>query len=71
MENGAGTKVPHPIFKLIDDAAKQATAFTRLLQIHPLATVGQSKDQQKKNGEHRKAQRIIEENNPLIAPPIQ
>jgi hypothetical protein len=54
----------------VDQLVKREERLTRLLQIHPEATVGKARDQVKKNTAAREARDTLEGHDDLIAAPV-
>lgn len=56
--------------KMVDALVKREERLTRLLQIHPEATVGKARDQVKKNSATRDARAAIDDTDDFIASPM-
>ena len=67
--NERGTPVKNPRCSILEDLTRRAISLSRILQVHALATVGESKESRGKNTKARAAQetaRIVEDD-PLLA----
>lgn len=67
--NERGTPVKNPRCAILEDLTRRAISLSRILQVHALATVGESKESRGKNSKARAAQetaRMVEDD-PLLA----
>ena len=71
IENARGTQIVNPKHALLETLSRRAVALTRLLHIHPEATVT-AKDRAKSATAHREAQGVVASlDDSLIAKPAQ
>lgn len=56
--------------KYIEDLVKRDAMLTKLLQLHPEATVGKARDQVKKNQAAQSARETIEDADEFLSPPV-
>ena len=70
--NERGTPVKNPRASILEDLTRRAIQLSRILQVHALATVGESKESKRKNTAQRAAAEtaaVIEECDDLLASP--
>ena len=70
--NERGTPVKNPRASILEDLTRRAIQLSRILQVHALATVGESKESKRKNTAQRAAAftaSVIEDGDDLLASP--
>ena len=70
--NERGTPVKNPRASILEDLTRRAIQLSRILQVHALATVGESKESKRKNAAQRAAAEtaaVIEDGDDLLASP--
>lgn len=73
LVNDRGTVVMNPKHSLLETLSRRSIALCRTLQVHAIATVGESKQSRGKNSSQREAQRTvaqIDEDESLLARPM-
>jgi hypothetical protein len=73
IENQKGTPIINPRHSLLEILSRRAVALSRLLHVHAEATVGESREQRKRNDYHEQAQakkdHVLNDDDGLIARP--
>ncbi|MGC5620437.1 hypothetical protein [Enterococcus faecalis] len=72
LTNDRGTIVMNPKHSLLETLSRRSIALCRTLQVHAIATVGESKQSRGKNSSQREAQRALESSadDDLLAAPL-
>lgn len=68
VTNARGTLVPNPKHNLIETLTRRALALSRALHVHAEATVGESREEAKRNSESRKARKSTKDDSLLAKP---
>lgn len=69
ITNAKGMPVMNPRHAILEQLSRRSVALSRMLQVHALATVGQSEDQRGRNTAKRNAAKVFDELDELIARP--
>lgn len=60
ITNNKGTPIANPVHSVLETLSRRAVALSRMLHVHPEAKVGESREQGKKLGKQREAERSLE-----------
>ena len=74
LENARGTMVVNPKHQLLETLSRRSVALSRMLHVHAEATVGESRHQTKRSAKQREtaktADRLRDDDDGLLAPPV-